>query len=150
MKKEFRLILGIIFLITGFLIHFVSYSLNDILIFIASFVLISISFFILVSSIKRKIAYLLMSLLNGVSAPLIVYILIETHNYNYVNMDFFNMSIILGVIGIIIGFIGIFFEKRIMNSQKGVFISNTLLILQIILWNISVLFAIISPCMALY
>ena len=150
MKKELTIIVGGMFLITGFIIHFISYSIQNLLIWIVSFAIISIGFFMCLSSIKRTIAYGIMSLINGLSAPIYVCLSILIYNFNYVAMDFFIVSIILGAIGVVIGIVGIFVEIKSIKLIEHRFLFNSLIIFQIILWVVSMVFAMFAPSLICY
>jgi hypothetical protein len=65
-------------------------------------------------------------------------------------MSPFITSLIFGIIGTIIGIVGIFGGIKSFKIREHKNNLNYLLILQIIFWFISMLFAIVSPGIALY
>jgi hypothetical protein len=122
-----------------------SYSIRDLLHLMITLLLISIGFFIVMSNVKRKLAYGMMGLLNGISSPLYVYFILSTTNFNLVFMDLYITSTTVGTIGVIIGIIGIFIEIKSKKLRENKFVFNLLIILQIALWVISMLYAESAP-----
>jgi len=70
-------------------------------------------------------------------------------NCNYIQMSPFITSLIFGSIGALLGIVGILGEVKSLKILKSKNNLNVLLILQIILWDFSMMFAIVSPGVAL-
>jgi len=148
-QRKTRIVLGVISLIIGWLLFtlpFLAEPTGSLYLVLLSFLLISVGFWLILSCANRKIAYSVMGLLDGISAPLFVYLSILIFNFNYVQMDFFIVSVILGIIGIIIGIAGIFIEIKSMKLKEIGSIFNFLFVLQIVLWVISMVLGMYSPC----
>ena len=140
------LIIGWLLFVFTFITH-LNFSWYLILL---SLLFISIGFWLTLSNIKEKISYSAMSLLDVISAPIFVYLSMSLLNFNYIQMSPFITSLIFGIIGTIIGIVGIFGGIKSFKILKLKNNLNYLLILQIIFWFVSMLFAIVSPGIALY
>ena len=153
MSNQKKVFIGMLMLITGWLLFIFTFftSLDfSMYLILFSLLFISIGFWLTLSNIKEKISYSVMGLLDAISAPLFVYLSMSLLNFNYVQISPFITSLIFGIIGIIFGIVGIFGgieSLKILKSKNNL---NFLLILQIVLWVVSMMFAIVSPGVALY
>jgi len=153
MKYQKKFIIGMLMLIIGWLLFvftFITHLNFSWYLILLSLLFISIGFWLTLSNIKEKISYSAMSLLDVISAPIFVYLSMSLLNFNYIQMSPFITSLIFGIIGTIIGIVGIFGGIKSFKILKLKNNLNYLLILQIIFWFVSMLFAIVSPGIALY
>lgn len=149
-KRKTKILAGILSFIFGWLLFISSFLTQDVFLFILSFLLISVGFWFILSRVNKKIAYFVMGLLNGISAPLYVYLSILVFNFNYIAMDFLLISLILGVTGVVIGVIGIFIQIKSLKLKENVFVVNALIVSQIVMWVFSFIFGICTPSWVIY
>lgn len=153
MQYQKKFIIGMFMLIIGWLLFALTFftHLNfGLYLILLSLLSISIGFWLTLSNIKDKISYSVMSLFDAVSAPLFVYLSLSVLNCNYIQMSPFLTSLIFGIIGTIVGIFGIFGEMKPLKILKSKNNLNFLLIIQIVLWIVSMMFAIVSPGVMLY
>ncbi|HMA83421.1 MAG TPA: hypothetical protein VKP59_04245 [Candidatus Thermoplasmatota archaeon] len=152
MKNQKKVFIGMLMLIIGWVLFafpFFNHLNFSLYLILLSLLFISIGFWLTLSNIKEKISYSAMGLLDAISAPIFIYLSMSLLNFNYIQMSPFITSLIFGIIGAIIGIVGIFGEMKSLKILKSKNNLNSLLILQIILWFVSMLFAIVSPGIAL-
>jgi hypothetical protein len=153
MQNQKKVVVGMLMLLTGWLLFALTFlpSLNfSLYLPLFSLLFISIGFWLTLSNIKDEISYSVMSLFDAISAPLFVYLSLSVLNSNYIQMSPFITSLIFGIIGTIVGIIGIFGEMKLLKILKSKNNLNFLLILQIVLWVVSMMFAIVSPGVMFY
>lgn len=152
-KNQINVIFGIILLIVGWLLFALNLSPNPYFspyLILISLLSISIGFWFTLCNFKVKISYFVMGLLDAISAPLFVYLSMSLLNFNYIQMSPFITSLIFGIIGTIIGIVGIVGEIKSLKILKSKNNLNFLLISQIVLWVVTMMFAIVSPGVALH
>lgn len=153
MQYQKKFIIGMLMLIIGWLLFVFTFSTHlnfSPYLILLSLLFISIGFWLTLSNIKDNISYSLLGVLDVISAPLFVYLSLSVLNCNYIQMSPFITSLIFGIIGTIVGIIGIFGEMKPLKILKSKNDLNFLLILQIVLWVVSMMFAIVSPATAYY
>jgi len=144
-KDKKHILLGIVFFVVGLVLHLLTFVVGDFYLFLFSILLMSIGCFCILSHVNMKIAYFLLGLINGISAPLYVHLSILIFNYNSVSRLAIVLSVLFGLIGIFIGIIGICIQIKSIKLKENVFVFKALIASQIVTWAFSFLFALFAP-----
>jgi hypothetical protein len=149
-KKVIKAILGGVLIFLSLILFMYSYQSKQLIFWGVSSIIISIGIFLICLVVPRKAAYIILGVLNGLTAPIIVYYLYSFLYFNHIEMVTFILSLLMGIIGIIIAITDVYREMRpakFNNANNRFYI---MLILLIITWNISTYFGLSSPQMVIY